>query len=152
MDLRSQEGCNALSTHRIFQLEVVVRIELIVKDPQVGEEYEGKVVGIQSFGAFVKITPSKDGLLHISRIANGRIGSVEDALAIGDTVKVRVIEVDSKTGKINLDRLDKPDAPAGSGSGGGYNGGGNRSAGNKGGEHPGRSGHYDKKPRRQHRS
>ena len=151
-----EDGTIYISSTDLGGEEARRQIELIVKDPQVGEEYEGKVVGIQSFGAFVKITPSKDGLLHISRIANGRIGSVEDALAIGDIVKVRVIEVDSKTGKINLDRLDKPDAPAGGGNGGeyngGYNGANNRSAGNKGGEHPGRGGHYDKKPRRQHRS
>ncbi|MBQ9690864.1 MAG: polyribonucleotide nucleotidyltransferase, partial [Eggerthellaceae bacterium] len=86
-------------------------IEAIVKEPEVGETYTGEVVGIQSFGAFVRITPAKDGLLHISRIANGRIATVEDVLNIGDTVEVEVIEIDSKTGKISLDRLDKPDAP-----------------------------------------
>ena len=86
-------------------------VEDIVKVPEVGEEYEGEVVNIQSFGAFVKLTPNKDGLLHISRVANGRVGAVEDVLSEGDTVKVKVIEVDEKTGKISLDRLDKPDAP-----------------------------------------
>ncbi len=84
----------------------------IVKEPEVGEEYEGEVVGIKDFGAFVKLTPSKDGLLHISRVANGRIGKVEDVLSIGDVVKVKVIDVDPNTGKISLDRLDKPEAPA----------------------------------------
>ncbi len=85
----------------------------IVKVPEVGEIYEGEVVGIKDFGAFVKLTPSKDGLLHISRMANGRVGCVEDVLNIGDTVKVEVIEV-SDQGKISLDRVDKPDAPASS--------------------------------------
>lgn len=89
-------------------------VEDIVKVPEVGEEYEGEVVNIQSFGAFVKLTPNKDGLLHISRVANGRIGAVEDVLSEGDIVKVKIIEVDEKTGKISLDRLDKPDAPEGS--------------------------------------
>ncbi|MDO5043370.1 MAG: S1 RNA-binding domain-containing protein, partial [Slackia sp.] len=89
-------------------------IEAIVKEPEVGEVYEGAVVGIQSFGAFVKLTPSKDGLLHISRVANGRVGQVEDVLNVGDVVKVEVIEIDPKSGKISLDRLDKPDAPEGS--------------------------------------
>ena len=89
-------------------------IEAIVKEPEVGEVYEGPVVGIQSFGAFVKLTPSKDGLLHISRMANGRVGQVEDVLNMGDVVKVEVIEIDPKNGKISLDRLDKPDAPEGS--------------------------------------
>ena len=86
----------------------------IVKEPEVGEEYEGEVVGIKDFGAFVKLTPGKDGLLHISRVANGRVGKVEDVLSLGDVVKVKVLEVDPNTGKISLDRLDKPDAPEGS--------------------------------------
>ena len=89
-------------------------VEAIVKEPEVGEIYEGQVVGIQTFGAFVKLTPSKDGLLHISRVANGRVGQVEDVLNVGDTVKVEVIEIDPKSGKISLDRLDKPEAPEGS--------------------------------------
>ena len=89
-------------------------VEDIVKVPEVGEEYEGEVVNIQSFGAFVKLTPNKDGLLHISRVANGRVGAVEDVLSEGDIVKVKIIAVDEKTGKISLDRLDKPDAPEGS--------------------------------------
>ena len=86
----------------------------IVKEPEVGEEFDGEVVGIKDFGAFVKLTPGKDGLLHISRVANGRVGKVEDVLALGDVVKVKVLEVDPNSGKISLDRLDKPDAPEGS--------------------------------------
>ena len=84
----------------------------IVKVPEVGEVYEGEVVGIKDFGAFIRLTPGKDGLLHISRVANGRVGKVEDVLSLGDIVKVEVLEIDPKTGKISLDRLDKPDAPA----------------------------------------
>ena len=83
----------------------------IVKEPEVGETFDGEVVGIKDFGAFVKLTPGKDGLLHISRVANGRVGKVEDVLNLGDIIKVEVLEVDPKTGKISLDRLDKPDAP-----------------------------------------
>ena len=60
----------------------------IVKVPEVGEVYDGEVVGIKDFGAFVRLTPGKDGLLHISRMANGRVGKVEDVLKIGDIVKV----------------------------------------------------------------
>ncbi|WP_041690996.1 polyribonucleotide nucleotidyltransferase [Eggerthella sp. YY7918] len=85
----------------------------IVKEPEVGEEFDGEVVGIKDFGAFVKLTPGKDGLLHISRVANGRVGKVEDVLNLGDIIKVKVLEVDLNSGKISLDRLDKPDAPAG---------------------------------------
>ena len=83
------------------------RVEQIVKVPEVGEEYTGRVVGIQPFGAFVELLPGKDGLLHISRVAKGRVGKVEDVLNIGDEVKVKVIDVDEH-GKISLDRLDKP--------------------------------------------
>ncbi len=83
----------------------------IVKEPEVGEIYDGEIVGIKDFGAFVRLTPNKDGLLHISRVANGRVANVEDVLSMGDVVKVQVLEVDPKTGKISLDRLDKPDAP-----------------------------------------
>jgi len=89
------------------------RIEQIIKVPEIGEEYEGTVVSIQSFGAFVQLLPGKDGLLHISRVANGRIAKVEDVLNIGDKLRVKIIDIDEKD-KISLDRLDKPNAPAGS--------------------------------------
>lgn len=94
--------------------EAAERIRAIVKVPEVGEEYNGRVVGIQPFGAFVELLPGKDGLLHISRMAKGRVEKVEDVLSIGDEVKVQVLEVDEK-GKISLDRVDKPEAPASSG-------------------------------------
>ena len=87
--------------------------------PEAGETYNGKVVKTTSFGAFVNLTPGTDGLLHISRVANGRVGKVEDVLNLGDIIKVEVLEVDPKTGKISLDRLDKPKAPEGSGHGSG---------------------------------
>lgn len=90
----------------------VERIQLIVKVPEVGEVYTGRVVSIQPFGAFVNLLPGKDGLLHISRVAQGRVEKVEDVLNIGDEVEVTVIEVDDR-GKISLDRLNKPEAPGG---------------------------------------
>jgi len=98
--------------------EACRRISAIVKDPEVGEVYTGRVVAIQAFGAFVELLPGKDGLLHISRIANGRIDKVEDVLEVGDEVQVEILEIDDR-GKVSLDRLDKPDAPAGSGKSGG---------------------------------
>ena len=125
-------------------------VQDIVKEPEVGEEYEGEVVNIQSFGAFVKLTPNKDGLLHISRVAKGRVGKVEDVLSEGDVVKVKVIDVDPKTGKISLDRLDKPEAPEGSydpkRDGRGHNGGGHNGGGHNGGHSGGHSG--DRRQRR----
>ncbi|HIU04551.1 MAG TPA: polyribonucleotide nucleotidyltransferase [Candidatus Coprousia avicola] len=96
--------------------DAIDRIKLIVKEPEVGEVYDGRVVTIQSFGAFVRLFGNKDGLLHISRVAQGRVERVEDVLNVGDEVKVKIIEIDDK-GKISLDRLDKPEAPAGSGNG-----------------------------------
>ena len=93
--------------------EAAERIKAIVKVPEVGEEYNGRVVGIQPFGAFVELLPGKDGLLHVSRVAKGHVDKVEDVLAVGDEVKVMVLDVDEK-GKISLDRLDKPEAPANS--------------------------------------
>lgn len=95
--------------------EAAARIKAIVKVPEVGEEYSGRVVGIQPFGAFVELLPGKDGLLHISHVAQGRVDKVEDVLSVGDEVHVKVLEVDEK-GKISLDRLDKPEAPGGAGS------------------------------------
>ena len=93
------------------------RIKAIVKVPEVGAEYTGRVVGIKPYGAFVELQPGKDGLLHVSRVAEGRVDKVEDVLNIGDEVRVKVLEVDEE-GKISLDRLDKPEAPAGSGHNG----------------------------------
>lgn len=83
-------------------------IQGIVKVPEVGEEYDGEVVAIKDFGAFVRLTPGKDGLLHISRMANGRVNKVEDVLNLGDIVRVKVIEVGDHD-KISLDRVNKPD-------------------------------------------
>jgi polyribonucleotide nucleotidyltransferase len=110
--------------------EARARIEALVKVPEVGEEYHGHVVGIQPFGAFVELLPGKDGLLHISRVAQGRVEKVEDVLNVGDEVHVRVLEVDEK-GKVSLDRIDKPEAPASAGRSerGGEGGRGERSGG-----------------------
>ena len=127
------------------------RIKAIVKVPEVGEEYTGRVVGIQPFGAFVELLPGKDGLLHISRVAQGRVDKVEDVLNIGDEVKVRVLEVDEK-GKISLDRIDKPEAPAGSGRPSEGEGHGRRHADGerRPRRRPGDNGGEKRQPRRHH--
>ncbi len=80
-------------------------IEMIVKEPEAGEVYEGKVVRIMDFGAFVEILPGKDGLIHISKLAKGRVEKVTDVVKEGDTVKVEVLEIDDK-GRINLRRIE----------------------------------------------
>ena len=81
------------------------RIELITADVEVGSIYEGKVVRLMDFGAFVAILPGKDGLVHISQISNERVEKVSDKLAEGDVVKVKVLEVD-RQGRIRLSMRD----------------------------------------------
>ena len=63
--------------------------------------YEGEVVRIMNFGAFVQLAPNKDGLIHISKLSKERVEKVEDVVNIGDKVKVKVLEID-KMGRINL--------------------------------------------------
>jgi polyribonucleotide nucleotidyltransferase len=81
----------------------IEQIEGITAEAVVGKIYRGKVVGIKEFGAFVEILPDKDGLLHISEIADRRINKVEDVLKLGDEVQVKVLEIDER-GKIRLSR------------------------------------------------
>ena len=78
-------------------------IENIVKDPVIGEIYMGKVIKIMNFGAFVEILPGKDGLVHVSNLAHERVNKVEDVLAVGDMIEVKLIEIDAQ-GKISLSR------------------------------------------------
>ena len=77
------------------------RIEKITADVEVGTIYEGKVVRLMDFGAFVNILPGRDGLVHISQISNNRVSSVSDELKEGQMVKVKVLEVD-KQGRVRL--------------------------------------------------
>lgn len=77
------------------------RIEELTADVEVGRIYEGRVVKIMDFGAFVTILPGRDGLVHISQISEERVESVSDRLTEGDLVKVKVLEVD-KQGRIRL--------------------------------------------------
>ena len=81
--------------------EAVRRIELITADVEVGRIYDGKVVRLMDFGAFVTILPGKDGLVHISQISNERVEKVSDKLSEGDEVKVKVLEVD-RQGRVRL--------------------------------------------------
>ncbi|HEC2152506.1 TPA: polyribonucleotide nucleotidyltransferase [Staphylococcus delphini] len=75
-------------------------IESIVREAEVGQVYDAKVKRIEKFGAFVELFPGKDALVHISQISNERINKVEDVLNIGDTLKVKVTEID-KQGRVN---------------------------------------------------
>ena len=106
---------NADSLRRAMQM-----IKGIVAVPVVGDEYEGKVKNIMDFGAFVEFLPGKDGLLHISEISWNRIDKMDGVLEQGQTIKVKLIEVDKKTGKYRLSHkaltpkpepTPKPEAP-----------------------------------------
>lgn len=91
--------------------KAIEMIRAIITDPKPGDVFEGTVVRIMNFGAFVEIAIGKEGLLHISQIAHHRVNKVEDELEIGDTVKVQVTEID-RQGRINLSRkslLEKPE-------------------------------------------
>ena len=80
--------------------------------PEVGKIYKGKIVSILEFGAFVEILPGKEGLLHISELNWGKTDKVEDYLSIGDEIEVKLLEIDSKTGKMRLSRkvlMEKPE-------------------------------------------
>lgn len=78
-------------------------VELLTKDVEVGEVYEGEVKRIMAFGAFIEVLPGKEGLLHISKMADYRVDKVEDVMNLGDKVKVKVKEIDDQ-GRINLVR------------------------------------------------
>lgn len=83
---------------------VLEKIKGITTTPEIGEVYEGKVKNIQPFGAFVEFLPGKDGLLHISEITWERLENMNDILKEGEQIKVKLIDIDKKTGKYKLSR------------------------------------------------
>jgi polyribonucleotide nucleotidyltransferase len=91
---------------------VLSRIKAIVAVPEIGDVYEGKVKNIMPFGAFVEFMPGKDGLLHISEISWERLETMDNVFKEGEMIKVKLIDVDKKTGKFKLSRkvlLPKPE-------------------------------------------
>jgi polyribonucleotide nucleotidyltransferase len=128
------------------------RVRMMMKEVEVGDEYDGKVVKTTTFGAFIELAKGTDGLLHISNVSPGeRVESVEDVLNKGDEVKVRVVEVDRERGRIGLRLAHDPDIAgktveelAGVGTGGG--GGGGRAR--EGASSNGRSDRDSGRPRR----
>ncbi len=134
------------STDAESSKKAVAWIQNIVKEVEAGEIYEGKVVRIMDFGAFVEVLPGKDGLVHISQLANYRVNKVEDVVNIGDTLKVQVSEIDDQ-GRINLTHKPfaaaaTPEQLAQSGNGG-FDRGSRRpsSGGGHGGSRPPRRNH-----------
>jgi polyribonucleotide nucleotidyltransferase len=88
-------------------------IEGIVKEVVIGETYLGTVKRVEKFGAFVEILPGKEGLVHISQLSTERVAKVEDVVAVGDTITVKVTEIDQQ-GRVNLSRkaVLTPQVPA----------------------------------------
>ena len=82
----------------------MARIKAIVLQPEIGEVYDGKVKSIMPFGAFVEFLPGKDGLLHISEIKWERVENVADVMEEGEEIKVKLIDIDKRTGKFKLSR------------------------------------------------
>jgi polyribonucleotide nucleotidyltransferase len=84
--------------------QAVAMVEGLTREAKIGDIFLGKVVSIKPFGAFVNILPGKDGMVHVSELAETRVENVEDVLQIGDEINVMVIDVDRMSGKISLSR------------------------------------------------
>jgi polyribonucleotide nucleotidyltransferase len=95
---------NVFANNKDVMEAALRRIRAIVAVPEVGATYEGKVKSIMPFGAFVEFMPGKDGLLHISEIKWERLETMDGVLEVGEEVKVKLVEVDKKTGKFRLSR------------------------------------------------
>ncbi|HSI89695.1 MAG TPA: polyribonucleotide nucleotidyltransferase [Adhaeribacter sp.] len=103
---------NIFATNQENMNDAISRIKSIVAVPEIGDEYMGKVKSIQPYGAFVEFMPGKDGLLHISEVKHERLESLEGVLEVGEEIKVKLMDVDKKTGKFKLSRkalLPKPE-------------------------------------------
>lgn len=109
----NNEGVIEIASNDKASIEAVKqKIKAIVAIPEIGEVYEGKVKNIMDFGAFVEILPGKDGLLHISEISWDRLPSMQGVFQEGEKIKVKLIDIDKKTGKMKLSRkalLQRPE-------------------------------------------
>src|SRR5204862_7541236 len=103
IDIEDDGTVHIFSTDGAGAERAIEQIKGITAEVEVGRIYRGKVVNIKEFGAFVEILPDKDGLLHISEIADRRVNKVEDVLKLGDEVDVKVLGIDER-GKIKLSR------------------------------------------------
>lgn len=101
IDINDQGVVTIASVDKAAGLAALAKVESITAEAEVGKIYTGKVTKIMDFGAFVNILPNKDGLVHVSQIANKRVANVSDYLQEGQMVKVKVLEIDSN-GKVRL--------------------------------------------------
>ncbi len=150
-----QDGRVMITSNDGEAMEKAKKIILeLTKDIEAGEVYDGKVVRIEDFGAFVNLIPGKDGLVHVSEISYERVNKPGDVLKLGDTVKVIVKEVDN-LGRVNLSMksllpkpegfVDRPPMDRGGRSGGGNRNGGGYRGGNSGGNRGGFRGGNDRR-------
>ena len=102
IDIDDDGHVSVCGTDQAMIDKAIAIIQSIVTDIEVGQIITGKVVNLLSFGAQVELSPNKKGLIHISKMADYRVGAVEDVLKVGDVVTVRVIKVDQRDGKIDL--------------------------------------------------
>jgi len=103
IDIEDDGRVSIASNDRNAMEQAIAMIRDLTEEVEVGKIYKGKVVRIMNFGAFVEILPKKDGLVHISQLADHRVGKVEDVVNIGDEIMVKVIEIDER-GRVNLSR------------------------------------------------
>ena len=97
-----ESGLVTISGNDAAAIEKAVEwVKSLVEEPEVGKIYNGKVVSIKDFGAFVNILPGIDGMLHVSQISDQRVAKVEDVLKVGQEVKVRLVAIDDK-GRLSL--------------------------------------------------
>ena len=106
IDIDESGRIDILSEDQAMIDKAISIIKSIVEPLNVGDIYEGEVVRIMNFGAFVQLSPNKDGMIHISKLSNERVEKVEDVVNIGDKVAVKVLEID-KMGRINLKLEEK---------------------------------------------
>jgi polyribonucleotide nucleotidyltransferase len=96
------QGAVTISAKNDTQLNIAFNmIMALVKDPEVGDTYNGRVVKIVQFGAFVEFSPGKEGLVHISKLSDKRLDKVEDVLSVGDYIEVKINQIDQQN-RVNL--------------------------------------------------
>ena len=105
IDIEDDGSCVIMGVDMANVKRALSIVDSIANDPEVGAIYKGQVTRLMAFGAFVEIAPGKEGLVHISKLADHRVAKVEDVVNVGDTIFVKVTEIDAQ-GRINLSRKD----------------------------------------------